>query len=73
MPKFRVWVEREYTITEGFDREIEAETEDQATDHARDLASQSNMDCPDDVSETNGGGECGSFYIATILPLTETV
>lgn len=55
MPNFKFSFERDYTIREGFDRVIEAETLEEAQAIADRLASEFNMDCPDDCSESDGG------------------
>lgn len=55
MPKFRFSFERTYTITEGFERIIDAPSEAEANAAAEIVASQSNMDCPDDCSEIESG------------------
>src|SRR5262245_8981500 len=64
MPKFDIEIYREYTITEGFRRVIEAPDKDAAIARAQEIASDSNMDCPDDCSEIEGGyTEAGDFQV----------
>lgn len=55
MPKFRFSFERTYSITEGFERIIDAPSEAEAEAAASSLASEFNMDCPDDCSEIESG------------------
>lgn len=62
MPVFKVRIERDYVVTEDFTRYIAADDIDVARDLAAELALASDMDCPDDVSETGGGG-AGDFCV----------
>lgn len=68
--KYHFRIEREYTIIESFDREYEAASAEEAQAMADAEAAESNMDCPDDCSET-GGGEAGSFDARMIGELTQ--
>jgi hypothetical protein len=55
MPVFTFRIEREYTITEGFDREFEANTLEEAEALAEAAALEADMDCPDDCAEDERG------------------
>jgi hypothetical protein len=65
MKTYRVWFERTYTITEGFDREVKAENFAEAQTLGEDLARGFDLHCPDDCSETGGYG-AGEFQIDDI-------
>lgn len=68
MPKFKVCFERTYSITEGFERIIEAPSQAEAEAAAANLAVEFNSDCPDDCSEIESGDtEIGDFE-ASIPP-----
>lgn len=56
MPKFKFSFARDYTIREGFDRIIEAPSLAEAEAAAANLAVEYNRGCPDDCSESGGGG-----------------
>jgi hypothetical protein len=60
MALFIVRITRDYSISEGFERIIEADTEEQAEAAADALAVYSDMNCPDDCSEEGGGGDIGA-------------
>jgi len=60
MPNFKFSFARDYTIREGFERVIEADTLEKAQEIANRLAEEFNHDCPDDCSESDGG-EGGDF------------
>jgi hypothetical protein len=63
MPKFKFKISRTYEIVEGFEREYEAATVEDARRMADAEAEESNMDCPDDCSEDeSGGSRTGDFY-----------
>lgn len=62
MPKFKFTFRRTYTISEGFDRTIEAPSYAEAQAAAANLESEFNHDCPDDCSEIESGyTEIGDF------------
>lgn len=64
MPKFKVRIERTYTITEGFDRVIEASGREEALAAGANLCSEFDQDCPDDCSEDERGyTETGDFEV----------
>lgn len=67
MPKFKFSFERDYTIREGFNRVIEADTLEQAQATAHNLAVMFNDDCPDDCSESDGGA--ASDFEAVNVPV----
>lgn len=67
MPKFKFQFRRTYTITEGFDREIEAETAEEAQLLADAVAVEANSDSPDDVCEDERGFTEFSSYTAEML------
>jgi len=71
MPKFKFSFERDYTIREGFDRVIEADTLEEAQAIADVLANDFNMDCPDDCSESDGGS--ASDFEAVCPPTYQNV
>ena len=67
MPKFKFYFSRTYTIVEGFERVIDAPSLAEAEAAAGDLASEFNMDCPDDCTESGSGGAgAGDFYAECI-------
>ena len=72
MPNFQVRIERDYVVVEGFDRIVEAESQEAATAAARAMAAKSDRDCPDDCSET-AGGHAEDFYVASVTPTTKPV
>jgi len=50
MPRYEIEFYREVTVSEWVKRVIEAPDQEAALDHAREMASDFNMDCPDDVA-----------------------
>jgi hypothetical protein len=67
MPKFKFSITRTYTITEGFEREYEADSLEEAQALADAMAQECNMDCPDDCSEQEGGFTESSDFEADLL------
>jgi hypothetical protein len=63
MPRYIVNITRDYTVSEGFSRIIEADSQEDAEAAADSLARDSDDNCPDDCSEENGGPDegAGSF------------
>jgi hypothetical protein len=62
MAKFKYNFRRTYSITEGFERIIDAPSRAEADAAARNLATEFDDDCPDDCSEDERGDyEIGSF------------
>lgn len=72
MPRYKFIFEREYTITEGCERVIEASSLEVAQQEALRLADSFNDDCPDDVSDM-GGSSSTSFTCDDGAPTTERV
>lgn len=67
MPKFRMRFEREYTITEGFERIIDAPSLAEAEAAAANLCSAFDQDCPDDCTESGAGGPGAGEFSATCV------
>lgn len=62
MPKFKIKFSRTYTISEGFERVVEAPSLAEAVAASSGLAQEFNGDCPDDCSEDERGWtEIGCF------------
>jgi hypothetical protein len=62
MAKFKFRFERDYTVREGFERIIVANTLAEAEAAASNLAQEFNHDCPDDCTESGQGGPgAGAF------------
>lgn len=73
MPKFKFSFERTYSITEGFDRVIEAPSFAEAEAAASNLAVEFNHDCPDDCSEIESGDtEIGDFEESSSPAIRDT-
>lgn len=60
MAKFKFQFTRAYTITEGFERIIEAPSLAEAQAAAGNLAREFDDDCPDDCAEFEGGAHDNS-------------
>lgn len=69
--KYKFKIEREYSITESFEREYETDTVDAAQALADVEADESNMDCPDDCSEDESGNSHSSNFEARLVGLSE--
>lgn len=73
MPKFKFSFERTYSITEGFERVIEAPSFAEAEAAASNLAAEFNQDCPDDCEEIESGDiEIGSFEASSSPAIRDT-
>jgi hypothetical protein len=73
MPKFKFSFERTYSITEGFERVIEAPSFAEAEAAAANLAVEFNHDCPDDCSEIESGDtQIGNFEATSSPAIRDT-
>jgi hypothetical protein len=67
MPKYKATFVRNYTIQEGFEREIEAENREAAYQLAEAIAAEADENMPDDVSETGDDGGTTPFDMQSLV------